>query len=522
MPMRWTHRHHGRHGTNLHVPGRNSPSLGPEIADPLQYRARQLRMELENLGPRYACFALYLSSRIDLLPAEYCRELALAADASAPLLPSEIYRLLTDELGSAFPQEFEDFDYHPLSSTLIRQSHSARLMTGNLVTVTFLRPEYHALQGDQALKAFLDQEIIDRLCGEIKIQDVVADFLYALRRKTNLSLEKEALENASDTADKDSYDGLENQKIYHELSTAHVLTMEKIESRSLDQSMAGPSFPRDALARRICKVWLELAMSGGPFPVDPQEHNVAVRKNDRLSFEGCELAKLPKAVRENLRNYLLAAVVDDPDRSAACLLHEMYSAGNKKIDVQSFRTNFRQSAYFAALEPILGADSNSLAQLVFQHWKTALDHGYFPKPLLLCFYRGLFSVARIARKIADSEDAMRGGVEELQTEKIFSEVRELADLRYWIQNSDKFAGILVNLPRTFDQALTRASLPAREITVQSGSDSRPRNIAVVVAIFLLIVAVLVSQSAHLSGATEKIVIGVLMLAGLLTLRALSG
>lgn len=520
--MRSTHRHRGRHGTNIHVPGRNSPPVGPEIADPLKYRARQLRMALEDLGPRYACFALYLSSRIDLLPAEYCRELALAADTAVPLPPSEIFRLLTDELGSAFPQEFQDFDYHPLSSTLVRQSHSARLMTGNSVTVTFLRPEYHVLQGDQAPKAFLDQEIIDQLCGEIKIQNVVADFLYALRRKTNLSLEKEALESASDAADKGAYDGLENQKIYHEMSTARVLTMEKIECRSLDQSMADHSFRRDALARRICKVWLELALSRGSFPVDPQEHNIRVGKNDQLYFEGCELAKLPKGVRENLWNYLLAALVDDPDRSSAYLVHEMYVVGHDKIDLQSFRTNFRQSAYFAALEPILGADSNSLAQLVFQHWKTALDHGYFPKPLLLCFYRGLFSVARIARKIADSEDAMRGGVEDMQTEKIFAEVRELVDLRYWIQNSDKFAGILVNLPRTLDQALTRASLPAREITIQDGSDSRPRNIAVVVAIFLLIVAVLASQSAHLSGATEKIVIGVLMLAGLLTLRDLAG
>lgn len=119
------------------------------------------------------------------------------------------------------------------------------------------------------------------------------------------------------------------------------------------------------------------------------------------------------------------------------------------------------------------------------------------------------------------DDAMREGLEDLQTEKIFAEFRELTDLRYWMQNADKFAGVVVNLPRTFDRALTQTSHPPQEIVVQGSSDARPRNFALMSAIFLLIVVVLIAESARLSGPSGKIVAVVLMLAGLLTLRALS-
>src|SRR6266567_7030375 len=37
-------------------------------------RARNIRTYLQQLGSWYPCFALYLSSRIDLLPAAYCQE----------------------------------------------------------------------------------------------------------------------------------------------------------------------------------------------------------------------------------------------------------------------------------------------------------------------------------------------------------------------------------------------------------------------------------------------------------------
>ena len=496
-------------------------SLGPVQRDSPEYRAKQLRIALEELGPRYSCLALYLSSRIDLLPAEYCRELAFTADAAPALPPSEIRRFIVDEFGDSFFRSFHSLDYQPHRSTLTRQSHTGRLTTGDLATVTFLRPEYHVLLKDHGSREFLDPEVIRQLGDEIAMHDAAGDFVHALRRKVDLSLEKEAIENAGQSGDQSGFDHAAERKVYYELSSARVLTVGGSEYRSLSQLLTSGQCSLNLLSQHVCKTWLKQAISGNPFPVDAQEHHVVFGSDNQLCFEGCELVKLPKSTTENLWNYLLAALVDDPDRSASYLLQEMQPAARKDVDLQSFRTNFRQAAYFAALEPILGTDSNALAQLIFQHWRTALDHGYSPKPWLLCFYRGLFSIARIARKIS-TDDSLREGMEDLRTEKVFDQFRELAGLRYWMQNADKFAGVLVNLPRTFDQALTRSSHPPQELVIQDASDSRPHNVAVLIAIFLLIAAVLIAELTHLNGYSVKIVTGVLMLAGILALRALAG
>lgn len=509
------HFRRSRHG------GRSLPweGEGGRSSGPPEIRAKQLRTALHALGPRYSCLALYLSSRIDLLPAQYCRELALVEDAAPSISPRQVQQLLVNELGDTFVRSFQHFEYQAETSTILHQSHTALLTTGDLVRVTFLRPEYHGLGNDRGLREFLDQTVLGELCGDLNIHSAVDDFLQALRRKASFSLQREALESEAQNNDT-GYGPVRGMKIYHELSTARVLTLEKGQSRNLDQLIAGRKYSLNSLARRICKAWLTQAMSGNPFPVDPQGHHLVIDKDDQIRFEGCELVAPPKSVIENLWNYLLAALVDDPDRSAIYLLQEMYAPRRKDIDLQSFRTNFRQAAYFAALEPILGTDSNALAQLIFQHWKTALEHGYSPKPLLLCFYRGLFSAARIARTVSTTDDALREGMEDLQAEKVFNQVRELAGARHWMQNADKFAKALVNLPRTFDRALTRTSHPPPEAVIQDGPESGPNSLRVVIPVFLLIVALLI-EATQLGGSNGRIVTIVLMLAGLLTLRTLS-
>ncbi len=212
-------------------------------------------------------------------------------------------------------------------------------------------------------------------------------------------------------------------------------------------------------------------------------------------------------------------LADDPDRAAMYLLREMIPAKVGKLDADTFRSSFRQAAYFGMLEPILGTDSNSLAQMVFQHWKTTLEHGYVPKPHLLCFYRGLFSIARIARKLAPEGDPLREGMEELRAGSAFTQVREIMDWRYWFQNSDKFASALVQLPHAFDDALTRASSPAGSLPEQRTVLRREAGHGSGTLLVVLSIAVLViSQLPQTHAWSDKIIPAVLMLAGFLVLR----
>jgi len=380
-----------------------------------------------------------------------------------------------------------------------------------------LQPSFYEIQNEGGLE-FLSIRAIDDLCGDLLPHDVIADFSAALRRKTELTLGREAMElMARDSA---SFESLYSPGTLPELSTRRLLTFERLEEQSLI-SFSHQGQWTDLLARRLCHVWLQQAVHGRCFPVDLQLHNIYIQEGKRIGFRNCEFVGLPSSTRENLSTYLSALMRDDPDKAAIHLLREMIlRQPGRKNDADMFHTHFRQAAYFGMLEPILGTDSNALAQIAFQHWKTAMEHGYVPQPHLLCFYRGLFSVARIAKQLSPNTDALREGMEELQATSVFGQMREIMDWRYWYENADKFASAMVHLPRTFDDALSRASvLPLDNVAHKPSARGHSRRAySAGNLIVLLVLLVLIVQLPAAPGWAGKITPVVLMLAGLLVLR----
>ena len=511
---RWTHHRSGKAGP------RSSPAIASSAAIPdkhlaLEQHVRRMRLRLQELGPAYSCFALYLASRLDVLRAEYCREFALTPDSSHALLSAQVQEMLGRELGPQLDRAFAEFDFTPFQSTLICQSHYARLRTGDAVAVMLLHPFWYELQ-NKSITEIVDISEIEDLYGELLSLDVVTDFTQSLKRKTNLELTREAMDLMA--RDGTASELLFVPKVFLELSTKRLLTIELPQGPSLSSQYAGAF--ADTLARRICQLWLQQAVQGRCFPVDLQIHNIYLDEKNRVSFLNCEFVGLPGSTRDNLSRYLGALMGNDPDTAAMYLLREMSLRDpGRKIDPELFRTHFRQAAYFGVLEPVLGTDSNALAQLIFQHWKTALAHGYIPLPHLLCFYRGLFSVAKIAKQLAPASDALHEGLEEFQTANVFGQMRELMDWRYWYENVDKFASALVHLPRTVDEALNHAAVLPLDSVAQEPSSRETAHLGPSAGdfIILLVLLILILQIPTAPGWSGMIMPLVLMLAGVLAL-----
>jgi hypothetical protein len=135
--------------------------------------------------------------------------------------------------------------------------------------------------------------------------------------------------------------------------------------------------------------------------------------------------------------------------------------------------------------------------LIFQHWKTALEYGYIPKSELLCFYRGLFSSATTAQSLSPFTDPLRQGIEEVRSDRIAGQFKEMFDLQYWFQNSEKLATALATLPRIMDDALTQASVPDHFGPTQEqhrADKSSGRTSVIVICLLLTLMVLLRSPS----------------------------
>lgn len=418
-----------------------------------------------------------------------------------------------------FPGALLDFNHAPFQTTLLTQAHSATLASGIPVVVIILRPEYHALQTSSDPLASFNPDLIRQLFGPVLTEDVLADFFITLRRKCNFAKQAEASQQRSDPALTSEL--VATPRIYRELSSSRIMTLEPIAGLPLQERVqAGPG-NTDLLARRLCQAWLQDVLCGNGFPVDPQPHNVVLTQENKIVFTGCDFTALPAATRENLWNYLMATMVDDPDRATQYLLREMWPLPNAKASGEGFRSKFRQAAYFGVLAPVLGTNSNALSQLIFQHWKTALEHGQRPKPDLLCFYRGLFSIARIAYQLSPLGDPMREGVEEVRASRTMDQLREIVDWRYWFQNSDKFATAFIGLPKILDEALTHASAPQQfspTVERRDASPSRSHGTLSSLSVVLLLAAVLFAARAGANPLADKLPLLLLLLGGLIALR----
>jgi ubiquinone biosynthesis protein len=219
---RWTHHRPGKAGQKSHAATAGTAAMpGKHLA--LEQHAVRVRLRLQELGPAHSCFALYLASRLDRLPAEYCRELALTPDSYQALSPADVHKMVERELGAQLDRAFAEFDFIPFQSTLICQSHCARLRTGDAVAVMLLHPFWHEVQ-NKSTTEILDIPEIDNLCGELLSFDVMTDFTQSLKRKTDLALAREAMELMV-------RDGMASEllfvpRVFPELSTGRLLTIE--------------------------------------------------------------------------------------------------------------------------------------------------------------------------------------------------------------------------------------------------------------------------------------------------------
>ena len=111
--------------------GETAGASGPE---------RALRVIAE-LGPTFVKLGQILSTRPDILPADYVDALASLQDNVPPFPGAEAEFIVSQELRQPIEDLFDDFDPEPVASASIAQVHRARLHDGSDVAVKVQRPD---------------------------------------------------------------------------------------------------------------------------------------------------------------------------------------------------------------------------------------------------------------------------------------------------------------------------------------------------------------------------------------------
>ena len=331
------------------VLGRREPSEKPSPAETRQQRARRFRDTLAELGPTFIKLGQILSSRPDILPADFINELAKLQDNAAPMAKDTVLGLIEKGLGKPAAELFGWFDPEPLASASIAQVHRARLKAkegeaeGARVVVKVQRPDIEQqIRSDTDLLFYLAKflEGVIEETGVYTPTGIVTEFREAMLTELDFNNEAKNLEEFTRNHAARAYVTI--PKVHRELSCKTVLTMDELIGVKISQVLREPeTYDRKKLARNILDASFHQLFTDGAFHGDPHPGNVLVLPDGRIGLIDFGLVgHLSKQMQETLILLVLAISLRDPDTVARLL----YKAGapDNRINLQQFRLDIHQ------------------------------------------------------------------------------------------------------------------------------------------------------------------------------------
>jgi ubiquinone biosynthesis protein len=276
----------GRVGQRARIPW-PTPTQGA-LADARRLSGpERVRLTIAELGPTFIKLGQILSTRGDLVPANYRAELIKLQDAAPPVPEDQIRAELLEELGRPIEDAFKSFDFTPLASASIGQAHAATLLDGTEVVVKLRRPGALALVTED-LRILQDlAQRASRYWDAARDYDLIGiaqEFAQTLRTELDYIHEAHNVERiAENFADDDT---IHIPRVYWELTTARMLTLERIYGCRITDfaCIEADGLSRAAIARRAAYLLLTMILDHGFFHADPHPGNVLVEQDGRIGL----------------------------------------------------------------------------------------------------------------------------------------------------------------------------------------------------------------------------------------------
>lgn len=276
----------------------------------------RVRRALEDAGGMFVKLGQVLSTRSDLVPEDFVRELTRLQDQAAPAPRVAVEQLLVEELGQPPAELFDAFDWEPIAAASIGQAYRARLRSGEDVIVKVQRPGVaQAVERDLDVLAQLGHALESRAgwALEYRVSDLIGEFADRLREELDFRIEAR---NASEiAAHLTEMPAIRVPKVFEELSTARVLVMEWLDGVGVRQGdrLDEMGCDRSRLAELLLRCSLRQMLVDGHYHADPHPGNILVLSPGVLGLIDFGAAgRLDTLQQSSLRQMMLAITTREP------------------------------------------------------------------------------------------------------------------------------------------------------------------------------------------------------------------
>ncbi len=323
----------------------------------------RLRMALEELGPTFIKFGQILSTRPDLVPANYITELSKLQDHVKPIKYEQVAETIKQEFGKPIPELFDRFQKEPLASASIGQVHEAWTKRGEHVVVKVIRPGIkNNIDSDLKILFYLSKKF-EQQFSEARLWNptgFVKEFEKQIHRELNYTLEGHNVIRFGKNFAKDKQ--VKVPKVYEKLSTRNVLTIEYIDGikitelnklaalkkkraktddeKKLLKKYKGHKFNNKLIAKRFILSIFRQVFEHRFFHADPHPGNVMVLKNNVIAYLDFGMMKVvDPEFADNISDVFVNLLQFRTEELAYSLMR--FDAAENEVDIRELKDDLK-------------------------------------------------------------------------------------------------------------------------------------------------------------------------------------
>ncbi len=288
-------------------------------------RVERVRMALEELGPTFIKLGQLLSTRPDLVPLEYVRELSKLQDEVPPFSYKEVREVVKAETGK-FPEDlFQSFEQASQAAGSIGQVHRALLRSGEEVVIKVQRPGIREIiEVDIEIMLHLASLMENHLEAVEVLQPIriVEEFARTIETEIDYLAEASHIDRFAGLflTDKTIY----IPKVFHQLTTERILTMEYIDgikASDVDRLFGQEDYDPQLLAERGALLIFKQIFVHGFFHADPHPGNIFFLPNNIVCYlDFGMMGRLSNKDQEDVTDLIVAVVQRDEKKAGNALL----------------------------------------------------------------------------------------------------------------------------------------------------------------------------------------------------------
>ena len=282
----------------------------------------ELRTTLEDLGPTYVKIGQIMSSRVDMLPESYCKELEKLRQNVKELDPKIARAVIEQETGKKIDDIFKEFRDKPLGSASIGQAHYGVLKDGTRVVTKVQRPLIAEMMREDFVLLKKLGKIVNTISDDGEDSDQMIDLVSVIEELEKVTEEELDFRVEAENTRFFKENCIEDEEkiscptVIDELTTERIFTMTFVDGYSISKRdrLIEEGYDPETIGSVILDNYLHQVLDVGTFHADPHQGNIMVSKGKPVWIDFGMIGRITEADVNVIQSLILSLINQDMDQ----------------------------------------------------------------------------------------------------------------------------------------------------------------------------------------------------------------